>query len=63
VTLQLSPDAVLEEIQLRISDHALGGGYVFAGVRNIHPDIAPENIVAMYKEVRLSGYTRSIQNS
>lgn len=56
------PDAVLKEIRHRISDLA-PCGYDLAGVHNLQPDIPPENIVAMYKEVWLSGYTRSIQNS
>lgn len=56
------PDAVLKEVRRRISDLA-PGDYVLAGVHNLQPDIPPENIVAMYKEVRLSGHTRSIQNN
>ncbi len=38
---------VREEVRRRIRDFAPGGGYVFAAVHNIQPDVPPENIVAM----------------
>lgn len=38
---------IKEEIKRRISDFAEGGGYVFASVHNIQPDVPPENIVTM----------------
>jgi uroporphyrinogen decarboxylase len=42
-----SPQEVREEVRRRICDFAPGGGYVFAAVHNIQPDVPPENIVAM----------------
>jgi len=40
---------VEEEVKKRIDDLAKGGGYLFAPVHNIQPDVPPENIIAMYK--------------
>ncbi len=40
---------VEEEVKKRIDDLAEGGGYLFAPVHNIQPDVPPENIIAMYK--------------
>jgi uroporphyrinogen decarboxylase len=45
-----TPDEVKAEVRRRINALAPGGGYVLAGVHNLQPDIAPENIVAMYEE-------------
>jgi uroporphyrinogen decarboxylase len=38
---------IKEEVRRRIGEFAPGGGYVFAAVHNIQPDVPPENIVAM----------------
>ena len=38
---------IKEEVRRRIGDFAPGGGYVFAAVHNIQPDVPPESIVAM----------------
>jgi uroporphyrinogen decarboxylase len=38
---------IKEEVRRRIGDFAPGGGYVFAAVHNIQPDVPPENIIAM----------------
>jgi uroporphyrinogen decarboxylase len=38
---------VKEEVRRRIGEFAPGGGYVFAAVHNIQPDVPPENIIAM----------------
>jgi uroporphyrinogen decarboxylase len=38
---------IKEEVRRRIGDLAPGGGYVFAAVHNIQPDVPPESIVAM----------------
>lgn len=37
-----------KEVKARIEDLAAGGGYVFAPIHNIQPDISPENIVALF---------------
>lgn len=46
-----SPNDVKEEVKRRIDDFAPEGGFVFASVHNIQPNIPPENIVAMYETV------------
>ena len=38
---------IKEEVRRRIGDFSPGGGFVFAAVHNIQPDVPPENIVAM----------------
>src|SRR4030042_2539186 len=38
---------IKEEVRRRIGDLAPGGGYVFAAVHNIQPDVPPESIIAM----------------
>ncbi|NMC13654.1 MAG: hypothetical protein GYA34_12330 [Chloroflexi bacterium] len=42
-----TPQEVKEEVRRRMGDLAPGGGYVFAAVHNIQPDVPPKNIVAM----------------
>ncbi len=42
-----TPQQVKDEVRRRIEDLAPGGGYVFAAVHNIQPDVPPENIMAM----------------
>ncbi len=42
-----TPDEVREEVKRRIDDLAPGGGFVFAQVHNIQPEVPPENMVAM----------------
>ena len=42
-----SPAEVKDEVKRRIDDLAPGGGFVFAAVHNIQPDVSPENIRAM----------------
>jgi uroporphyrinogen decarboxylase len=44
-----STDAVKEEVKRRIGDLAPGGGFVFAAVHNLQPDVPPENIAAMWE--------------
>jgi len=44
-----SAEAVREEVKRRIGDLAPGGGFVFAAVHNIQPDVPPENIMAMWE--------------
>jgi uroporphyrinogen decarboxylase len=43
-----SPTEVVEEVKRRIDDLAPGGGFVFAAVHNIQPQVPPENIVALF---------------
>ena len=50
-----SPEDVRNEVKKRINDLAPGGGFVFAAVHNIQPDVPPENIVAMYKAAQEFG--------
>ena len=40
---------VKDEVKRRIDDLAPGGGFVFAAVHNIQPDVPPENIRAMWE--------------
>ncbi len=40
---------VRDEVKRRIDDLAPGGGFVFAAVHNIQPDVPPENIHAMWE--------------
>ena len=44
-----SVSEVKEEVKRRIDDLAPGGGFVFAAVHNIQPDVPPENIQAMWE--------------
>jgi len=45
-------DEVKDEVKRRIDDLAPGGGFVFAAVHNIQPDVPPENIRAMVEAFR-----------
>ncbi len=42
---------IRDEVKRRIDDLAPGGGFVFAQVHNILPDVSPRNIMAMYEAV------------
>jgi uroporphyrinogen decarboxylase len=44
-----SPKEVRDEVKRRIDDLAPGGGFVFAAVHNIQPDVPPENLWAMWE--------------
>jgi uroporphyrinogen decarboxylase len=50
-----TPDQVRDEVRRRIDDLAPGGGFVFAQVHNIQPDVRPENMVAMWNAAREFG--------
>lgn len=41
-----------DEVKRRIEDLAPGGGFVFAAVHNIQPEVPPQNIVAMIEAFR-----------
>ena len=43
---------IREEVKKRIDDLSPGGGFIFAPVHNIQPDVPPENIVEMIKTLR-----------
>jgi uroporphyrinogen decarboxylase len=46
-----TPQEVREEVRHRIRDLAPNGGYVFAAVHDIQPEVPPENIIAMFEAV------------
>ncbi|MCX7803735.1 MAG: hypothetical protein N3A38_00965 [Planctomycetota bacterium] len=46
---------VRAEVRRRIRDLAPGGGYIAAAVHCIQPDVPPENVVAMFDEIRRVG--------
>ncbi len=51
-----SVDDVRAEVRRRVTDLASGGGFVFATVHNVQPNVPPENLLAMWSELReLSG--------
>ena len=50
-----SPQQVKDEVKRRIEDLAPGGGFVFAAVHNIQPDVPPENIMAMWEALQKYG--------
>jgi len=47
-----TPDEVRAEVRRRVGDLAPGGGFVFAAVHNIQPNVPPENVLAMRLAVR-----------
>jgi len=50
-----SPQEVRQEVKRRIDHLAPGGGFVFAPIHNIQPDVPPENIVAMWEALQEYG--------
>jgi len=50
-----TPKDVENEVKRRINDFAPGGGFIFAQVHNVQPDVPVENILAMYKAVHEYG--------
>ena len=46
-----SVEAIKQEVQDRVRLLGEGGGYVFATIHNIQPDIPPEKVVAIYEAV------------
>ncbi|HID08372.1 MAG TPA: hypothetical protein EYP10_14630, partial [Armatimonadetes bacterium] len=47
-----TPEEVATEVQRRMRDLAPGGGFVFAAVHNIQPDVPPQNIITMFQTAR-----------
>lgn len=47
-----TPDEVRAEVRSRIEDLRKGGGFVFATVHNVQPNVPPENLVAMWETWR-----------
>lgn len=50
-----TPSEIRDEVKRRIDDLAPGGGFVFATVHNIQPDVPPENIMAMWEALQEYG--------
>ena len=44
-----SPAEVQEEVKRNLDALAPGGGYVFATIHNIQPEVPPENLMAMWE--------------
>lgn len=47
-----TPDAVRADVRRRVADLAPGGGFVFATVHNIQPNVPAANILAMWSALR-----------
>ena len=47
-----TPDEVRSEVRRRIADLREGGGFVFAAVHNVQPNVPPANLVAMWETWR-----------
>ena len=50
-----TPDQVRDDVRRRIENLAPGGGFVFATVHNIQPNVPPENIMAMFETLQEYG--------
>lgn len=53
-----TPEEVQRDVRERLRIFAPGGGYVFAQVHNVQPDVPPENLVAMFQAVQEFGAYR-----
>jgi uroporphyrinogen decarboxylase len=47
-----TPQQVRDEVKRRIDDLAPGGGFIFATVHNIQPNVPPENLVALWETLQ-----------
>lgn len=47
-----TPEQVREHVRERLEIFSPGGGFVFNTVHNIMPDVPPQNILAMFEEIR-----------
>lgn len=45
-------EAVDNDVNQRIIDFKLGGGFIFAAIHNIQANVVPENIIAMWKKFK-----------
>ncbi len=50
-----TPDEVRAEARRAIRELAPGGGYIFAPIHNIQPQVPPQNIVALFETASLCG--------
>ena len=50
-----TPQQVRDETLRNIENFAPGGGFVFAAVHNIQPNVPPENIIAMWETLQANG--------
>ncbi len=44
-----TPDAIRREVRDNVATLAPGGGFLFASIHNIAPEVPPENIVALFE--------------
>jgi len=50
-----TPQAVKDDVRRNIDALAPGGGFVFAPVHNIQPDVPPENVLVMWETLQTYG--------
>ncbi|MCL5073315.1 MAG: uroporphyrinogen-III decarboxylase [Actinobacteria bacterium] len=50
------PDNIKREVEKRISDLKPGGGFVFAPVHNIQPEVPVQNVLTLYETALQFGY-------
>jgi uroporphyrinogen decarboxylase len=50
------PEDVRREVKRRVSDLKPGGGFVFAPVHNIQPEVPIENVLTLYETALQHGY-------
>ena len=50
-----TPDEVRADVRRRIADLKEGGGFVFAAIHDIQPNVPAENIVAMWETLEEHG--------
>ena len=53
-----TPQEVEDEVKRSIDDLAPGGGYVFAPIHNVLPDVPVDNVIAMFRTAREYGSCR-----
>lgn len=50
------PEDVEKEVRRRIKDMKPGGGFVFAPVHNIQPEVPVQNVLTLYESALKYGY-------
>ncbi|MFH1090947.1 MAG: uroporphyrinogen decarboxylase family protein [Pseudomonadota bacterium] len=55
VLSQGRPEQVRDEVKRRLDDLAPGGGFVFAAIHNVQPEVPPENFMAMWETLQKYG--------